>query len=96
MSTLVSADVPDDVMQALVVQGYTLERLSEEALRHYAGVLFARKALTLEQAARLAGMSLWEFLPFLGAQRISVADYDAEEIEKELETVRWLTSNPLK
>jgi predicted HTH domain antitoxin len=96
MSALPQPDVPEDVLAALQAAGYTWQKLSEEALRYFAGVLFARKVLSLEQAARLAGMSLWDFIPFLGGQGIPVADYDADEIERELETARWLTSRPPK
>jgi predicted HTH domain antitoxin len=92
MSALPQADVPEDVLAALQAAGYTPQRISEEALKHFAGVLFARKVLTLEQAARLSGLTLWDFIPFLGEQGIPIADYDADEIQRELETVRWLTS----
>lgn len=94
MSALPQADVPEDVLAALQAAGYTPQRISEEALKHLAGVLFARKVLTLEQAARLSGLTLWDFIPFLGEQGIPIADYDADEIQRELETVRWLTSKP--
>jgi predicted HTH domain antitoxin len=93
MSALPQTDVPEDVLAALQAAGYTWQKLSEEALKYFAGVLFARKVLTLEQAARLSGLLLWDFIPFLGEQGIPIADYDADEIERELETVRWLTND---
>jgi predicted HTH domain antitoxin len=91
MGALPQADVPEDVLAALQAAGYTREKLATEALKHFAGILFARKVLTLGQAARFSGMPLWDFIPFLGEQGIPVADYDADEIERELETVRSLT-----
>jgi predicted HTH domain antitoxin len=90
MSALPQADVPEDVLAALQAAGYTRQRLSEEALKHFAGVLFARKVLTLEQAARLAGIPLWDFIPFLGEQGIPIADYDTDEIVREIENARAL------
>jgi predicted HTH domain antitoxin len=94
MTVVLHADLPSDVWAALQVVGYTPQKLSEEALRQLSGVLYARKVLSLEQAARLAKMPLWEFLPFLAEQGIAVADYDAAETARELETARWLTSTP--
>lgn len=95
VNTLLSSlELPEDIKAALQAAGYTPQRVTEEAIRHYAGVLFARKALTLEQAARLAGMALWDFIPFLSAQSIPIAEYDADEIEVELESVRWLKKMP--
>jgi predicted HTH domain antitoxin len=96
MSTAWHADLPPDIRAALQVVGYTPQKLSEEAFRYFSGVLYARKVLSLEQAARLAGMTLWEFIPFLAEQGIATADYDAEETDRELEAVHWLTSNQRK
>jgi predicted HTH domain antitoxin len=61
-----------------------------------AAALFARKVLSLEQAAQLAKMSLWDFIPFLAAQGVAVADYDAEEARTELEAARWLSGKRKK
>ena len=90
MAVTLKADLPDDVWAALQTSGYTLQTLSDEALHHLAGVLYTRRALSLEQAARLAGLSLWDFIPFLSSEGIAVADYDTDEVERELETSRWL------
>jgi predicted HTH domain antitoxin len=92
MSILIQADFPEDIRSALLAAGYSPQKLGQEALRYYAGVLYARKALSLEQAARLAGMSLWDYIPFLSEQGIAVADYDEEEVATELETAEWLAS----
>lgn len=92
MGLVLPAEVPDDVQAALRAAGYTWERVSREALQHFAALLYGRKALSLGQAARLAGMSLWDFIPFLGEHGIPVADYDEEETVVELETARWLSS----
>jgi predicted HTH domain antitoxin len=93
MSALPQADVPEDVLAALQAAGYTWQKLSDEALKHFAGVLFARKVLTLEQAARLSGTSLWDFIPFLSEQGIPVADYDADEIQREIESAHILAGS---
>ena len=51
-----------------------------------------RPSRRLKQAARLAGVSLWEFLPVLSAQGIPVADYDEDEARQEVEAARWLAA----
>lgn len=91
MSTVLTMNLSEDLEATLKATGYSPQRLSDEARRYLAAGLFARKVLSLEQAGLLAGMSLWEFIPFLGEQGVSVADYDEEETEEELEAVRWLS-----
>ena len=86
----VKLEFPEGLRAALGAAGYTPERLSEEARRQLAAVLFARKVLSLGQAAELAGMSLSDFIPFLGQQGIPYMDYDEDEWKKELETARCL------
>ena len=76
----------------LQMAGYDPERLSREARPSLAVSLFARKALSLEAAANVAGMSLWEFLPFLGAHDIPINGTDGEEATSEVETARWVAS----
>jgi predicted HTH domain antitoxin len=92
MSSVLDRQLPADLEAALQAAGFSPERIAEEAYRHFAAILFARRTLSLEQAATLADMTLWDFIPFLGEQGIPVADYDAEEIQKELETSRWLAT----
>jgi predicted HTH domain antitoxin len=96
MKTVLTVNLPKELEPALKAAGYTSQSLSNEALCHLAVALFMRKVLSLEQAAQLARMSLWDFIPFLGAQDIATADYDAEEARKELETARWLSGKRKK
>jgi len=96
MGTHLTIDLPDDLEGALKALGYTPKRLSDEARRHLAAALFSHKILSLEQAGRLAGMNLWDFIPFLGEQGILVSDYDEEETKVELESVKWLSKKEKK
>ncbi len=89
MQTL-TFDLPNELLTTLQAAGYTPKLLEAEARRSFATALFSRKVLSLGQAAQLAGMNLWEFIPFLSEQGIAVADYDEAEVERELETVEWL------
>lgn len=91
MKTILELDLPQELEAAIKAAGYTSERLSEEARHYLASALFSRKVLSLEQAAKLSGMSLWAFIPFLGEQGIAVADYDEEETQKEIATSKWLS-----
>ena len=95
MATL-TIELPQELESTLRAAGYTPERLSEETRRSLAIALFARKVLSLEQAARLSDMSQWEFIPFLGEHGIPVADYDQEEVKRETETAQWLSRNQVK
>ena len=90
MRTVLTMDLPKELEPALKAAGYTPQRLSDEALCYLAASLFVRKVLSLEQAAQLARMSLWDFIPFLGEQGIAVSDYDEDETREELKAARWL------
>ncbi len=96
MEATLTVNVPEEVETALRIAGYTPDQLSVEARRALAVVLFNRKVLSLGQSAQLAGMTLWEFIPFLGTMGIAVADYDEAEAEREVETARWIAENPKK
>ena len=92
MKGVVTIELPEDLEAALRVAGYGPQRLSREAASSLAASLFARGVLSLGKAARMAEMSLWDFIPYLGAQGIAVAEYDEEEARKEVEAAQWLTS----
>jgi len=49
--------------------------------------LFAEKAVSLGKAAKLARISLEEFIAHLGALGIPAVDYPLEEIEEELAAI---------
>lgn len=49
--------------------------------------LFKSRQLTLAQAAKIAGMSLEEFMQLLAEAGIDAVDYPAEELDRELEVV---------
>ena len=63
------------------------ERLLELGLhRTLALRLFENRHLTLVQSARLAGLSVEEFVVLLGEAGIPVTDYPAEELDEEVGT----------
>jgi len=89
-------EVPNELLPTLESAGYTPKQLSEEARHSLAALLFQRRVLSLGQAARLAGMSLWDFIPFLSSQGIAYIDYDDAEIQRELEATQWLVERQKK
>jgi predicted HTH domain antitoxin len=50
--------------------------------------LFESGQATLSQGARLAGISMEEFMKILGQLGIPVVDYPPEDLERELEVLR--------
>lgn len=66
--------------------------LDEHLLTHGVGValacrLFADKVVSLNKAARVAGLSVEAFIERLGAMGIPTVDYPSDEIERELATI---------
>ncbi|MBC8486744.1 MAG: UPF0175 family protein [Bacteroidetes bacterium] len=95
MEERLTIDFPYDLKVALEAAGFSKQLLQKEVLHQLAAVLYMRKVLSLEQASHLSGMNLWEFIPFLDKLGIVVADYDKEETQKEMESVKWLTNQKL-
>ena len=90
MKTVVTIEVPENLEAVLRGVGYTDERLAVETQRALALVLFQQKVLSLEQAARCARLPLWAFIPWLGEHGVAVAEYDQTEVQREVDTARWL------
>ena len=69
----------------------TVRKLPSNAIRqwkldHYVR-LFGAGKLTLARAARDAGVSLWEMMDYARARKVP-AQYDLEEIKRDLVTIR--------
>ena len=65
------------------------ERLLEQGVhRAMALHLFESNQLTMVQAAKIAKLSLEEFIVILGEMEIPAVDYPAEELADELQTAR--------
>jgi predicted HTH domain antitoxin len=74
--------VPDEILHAT---GMT----EQEVAQALAVALFEKEKLTLGQAARLAGVTQFEFQHLLAAQGIPI-HYDVAEFEQDLATLRSL------
>lgn len=90
MTNRVTVNLPDDLLPTLEAAGLTELTLQKEVNLQVAIGLFRRKTLSLEQAARLSGVPLSDFIRKLGEVGIAIADYDRGEIARELENAEWL------
>jgi predicted HTH domain antitoxin len=86
----ITLDVPSELSTPLSISGYNREKLTEEAKQLLAISLFERNILSLGQAAKLAELHLWDFIQLLSQQDIPIADYDDEETQQELKTIKCL------
>jgi len=81
LDTLV-LEVPDDVIVALKLGKITLEDLKEKAKLSLALELFKNGTLSLEQAAKLAGMPMEDFMDELRRRKMPITDYSGDELEE--------------
>lgn len=83
-------EVPEDVFLALRSHGFSKDILLAECRFLFAIEFFKRKILSIGKAAKLAGLSRWDFLDLLGKRGIPIVDYSQEELEEEFKTVNEL------
>lgn len=81
---LIEVDVPDAVL------GTPLEKklrrvLSRQALEQAAVTLYQNREISTETGANLLGVSLAEFIKFLGEKKISIFDFDGNEWQDEIQ-----------
>jgi predicted HTH domain antitoxin len=89
MSLSLSVQIPESLQSALELAGYSAESLGVEARRALAASLYARRVLTLAQAAHLAEMPIREFIPFLASIGLPAVNYPPEELDRDVESIRW-------
>lgn len=84
---IVETQVPEDIYLILQAGGLFREALAERT-RHLLALRFYQdRVLSLGKAARLAGLSLWEFMDFLADNDVSLIDYSDEELAAEFAAV---------
>lgn len=84
--------IPEDVYSTLRMQGVFREKLAERTQRLLAMRFFQDRLLSLGQAARLAGMSRWQFIELLAENDIPVLDFNDEELADEFAAVAQLAN----
>lgn len=82
--------VPEDIYRTLQASGLFKEALVEQSRLLLATRLYQERVLSLGKAARLAGLSRWEFIDYLSENKIPVLDYSDEELAAEFEAVKQL------
>lgn len=89
-TVLIETQIPSDVYITLQAKGLFRKTLAEKAQRLLALRLYEDRSLSLGKAARLAGMSYWDFLDFLGDNRVAVIDLGDDELAAEIAAVSQL------
>ena len=90
---VMKGDQPEAVIFHLDNDGLLSEAGVRKAL---AAALFKDGHLSLGRAARLAEMTLHEFIPFLGSQGISAITGTAREVREDLESLRKWDKSSLR
>ncbi|HLG30232.1 MAG TPA: UPF0175 family protein [Candidatus Brocadiales bacterium] len=83
-------DLPKDVYQTLSSHGFSKEVISKESKKLLALKCYRDKILSLGKSAELSGLSMWDFIEFLGENDVAVIDYGEEQLDRELDSVRKL------
>ena len=64
-------DLPDQLYRTLSSHGLTKEAISRESKKLLALKCYKDRVLSLGKSAELSGLSLWEFIEFLGKNDLS-------------------------
>ena len=80
-------DLSDQLYRTLSSRGLSKEVISAEAKKLLALKCYKDHILSLGKSAEVSGLSLWDFIEFLGENHVAVIDYDDEQISYELHSV---------
>ena len=80
----ITLSFPADVLQTFKEPA---EALKKKFSLYLAIMLYREAELSLERAAKLAGLSIEDFLYELGKHNVSIFNYPAEQLKKELESI---------
>lgn len=89
-TVLIETQIPTDVYMTLQAKGLFRKTLADKAQRLLALQLYEDRSLSLGKAARLAGMSYWNFLDFLSENEVAVINFGDEELAAEIAAVEQL------
>jgi predicted HTH domain antitoxin len=84
---VVETHFPEDIFNTLQARGLFKDVLAEETRRLLALRFYRQRVLSLGKAARLAGLTRWEFLEYLSENAVPVLDYSQEELSSEFDAV---------
>ena len=83
-------NVPEDIYATLRAHGVGQKTLAKQSKKLLALEYYRDRLLSLGQAARLAGMSHWDFIDFLSEHQTPVLDYNDEELSEEIAAAKRL------
>ena len=84
-------NLPEELYLSLSASGLTKEKIADESRKLLALKYFKDKILSLGRAAELAGLVKWDFIEYLGENKVPVVNYDKDEITREFKTVNELS-----
>jgi len=87
MSVQAIIDLSDQLYRTLSSHGLSKEAISREAKKLLALKCYKDCVLSLGKSGEFSGLSLWEFIEFLGENDVPVVDYDDEQLKYELNSV---------
>ncbi|MBM3211270.1 UPF0175 family protein [Candidatus Poribacteria bacterium] len=82
--------LPEDLYEVLASHGLSKEIILKESKKLLALKCYKDMILSLGKSAELSGLSIWDFIEFLGENNIAVIDYNEEQLDKEFESVEEL------
>ena len=86
-TVVVETQVPEDIFLTLQAYGLFRETLAERSRCLLALRFYQDRTLSLGKAARLAGLSRWEFIELLSENNVPVLDFSDEELADEFAAV---------
>lgn len=89
-TVVLETQIPEDIFKTLQAHGMHKTVLAKSSRQLLAVRFYQDQVLSLGNAARHAGMGLWDFIEFLSTHDVSVIDYSEEELAAEFEAVEQL------
>jgi len=86
-TVVVETQVPEDIFLTLQAYGLFRETLAERSRCLLALRFYQDRTISLGKAARLAGLSRWEFIELLSENNVPVLDFSDEELADEFAAV---------
>ena len=87
MSVQAIIDLSDQLYRTLSSHGLSKEAISREAKKLLALKCYKDRVLSLGKSTEFSGLSLWEFIEFLGENDVPIVNYDDEQLKYELNSV---------
>lgn len=83
-------ELSDDLYRTLSSHGLSKEVISKESKKLLALKCYKEKILSLGKSTELSGLSLQEFIEFLGENNIAVLDYSEDQLNIEIDGIEKL------